>query len=172
MEIQHIHTETTDLLPGFSDTSRVWIYAADRVFSDAEVDEIVKEGNAYAAEWQAHKKLLNGGFKLFFKQFVVLVVDEAQHAASGCSIDDSVHFVKGLETKFKVKLTERMLFSFFGEEDDTIYTAHLNDMRDLLEKNKLSFLSPVFDNLVDTKADFNSRWIAPLKDTWMMRFAD
>ena len=167
----HIHDQITDLLPEFSDSSRVWIYAADRVFTPEEAEAIVASGNAYAAEWQAHKQLLKAGFKLFFNQFVVLVVDEAKHEASGCSIDNSVQFVKKLEQEFNVSLTNRMLYSFFNEED-AIVTGHLNDMHQHIVDNHLSFVSPVFDNLVETKKDLNQRWIAPLKETWLFRFAE
>lgn len=171
IEQLHIHDQITDLLPGFTDNSRVWIYAADRVFSAEEAEAIVDKGTAYAADWQAHKQLLKAGFKLFFNQFIVLVVDEQTHSASGCSIDNSVQFIKRLEQEYKVSLTNRMLYSFFNE-DDAIVTAHLNDMHQHILDNHLSFVSPVFDNLVETKKEFNQRWIAPLKETWLFRFAE
>jgi hypothetical protein len=102
-------------------------------------------------------------------RFVVLMVDESQAGASGCSIDKSVYFVQGVEQAFGVKMFDRMLFAYQNEAGE-VKTASSIEFDQLYKNGLINDETLVFDNLVKTKADFEGKWLKPLKDSWHARF--
>jgi hypothetical protein len=100
---------------------------------------------------------------------VVLVADETQAGASGCSIDASVHFVKSLEPKYSLEMFDRMQFAFINEEGD-VETIHAGKLAEAMESGKITEDTLFFDNLVNNKKDFLSRWLVPFGESWMKRF--
>jgi hypothetical protein len=98
-----------DLLP---DETRVWIYQASRALNDDELQELRTALVRFVADWTSHNHKLNAFGEIFHKRFIVLMVDESQAGASGCSIDKSVYFIKEVEKAFEINLFDRMTFTY------------------------------------------------------------
>ncbi len=69
------------------ESSRVWIYQANRSFTDDELDQIRKEINVFIADWTAHGADLKASYEIRYKRFLILALDQSLNSASGCSID-------------------------------------------------------------------------------------
>ena len=81
-------------LPG---ESRIWIYQSNRKFSEEEFSEIETDLKAFVEEWAAHGTSLEASFLLKYNRFIILAVNQDVQAATGCSIDSSVRFIKQIE---------------------------------------------------------------------------
>jgi hypothetical protein len=147
--------------------TRVWIYQANRPFSEAEVNELRPALERFTTQWVSHNQQLRAFGAVFHNQFIVLMVDESQAGASGCSIDKSVYFIKQIENAFKVNLFDRM--TFFYKDGNAIKSAHREEFADLFNEGKINDETMVFDNLVKTKKDFDEAWIKPLGKSWHKR---
>lgn len=154
-----------EILP---DSTRVWIYQASRPFTAAELNELTRYLHQFADRWVSHNKALRSFADVFHNQFVVLMVDESQAGASGCSIDSSVHFLQKLSAHFKIDLFDRLTFAY--QEDGVVKTAHKDQFVQLFEQGIISEETLVFDNLVKNKADFEQQWLKPLKESWHANF--
>ena len=77
--------------------SRVWIYQANRSFSEEELTEIKQKLDTFITNWTAHGADLNAGYDIRYKRFIILAVDQTSQSATGCSIDASVRFIQQLE---------------------------------------------------------------------------
>ena len=150
-----------------SDSSRVWIYQSNRPFTEEELQRLQPAIARFTSQWVSHNRQLKAFGDVFHKQFVVLMVDEGQADASGCSIDSSVHFIKQIEGAFEVDLFDRMTFTF--KEGDEIKTAPRDLFAKLFKEGKISGETFVFDNLVKTKKEFEESWIKPLNQSWHKR---
>jgi hypothetical protein len=146
--------------------SRVWIYQSKRELSDEEVTSIYGEGQDFIAGWAAHGAQLKAAFYLFHHRFLVLFADESSVSASGCSIDSSVHWVKSVEAKYQLDLFDRMQVAFRKELGAPVELVHLNELADFHRAGKITDDSIVFDNMVATLGDFQSKWEVPLKTSW------
>ena len=155
---------TYDSMPS---DSRVWIYQSDRPFMGDEKNKINDQLSQFVHQWISHNQALKAYGSLFHNQFVVLMVDESQAGASGCSIDSSVHFIKSLEANFQVNFFDRMNFAFL--QNDKVKTAQRAIFSDLYQKQEIDGNTLVFNNLVKNKSEFESSWIVPLKDSWHAR---
>lgn len=158
-----------DLL-GFSDDSRVWIYQADRPFDETDIDRVNADIEAFCAQWTSHNRELRATGGVMHDRFVVLVVDETRTSASGCSIDKSVAFVKYLEQQYGRHLLLRHQVAWI-DEDGVIGTVALDQLSEAVRTGRIGLETKVFDNLVATRRDYLQRWVVPLRESWMKRFA-
>tara|TARA_R110002096_G_scaffold169779_4_gene341543 strand:- start:4881 stop:5360 length:480 start_codon:yes stop_codon:yes gene_type:complete len=149
---------------GLNDHSRVWIYQVNRKLNDKEVSEIKSHGDRFISEWAAHGKDLQADFQIFYNRFIVLFADETQVKASGCSIDSSVRFIKEIEAAYGLDLFDRLNIAF--KVNNKIDYLRINDFQTALHKGHLSESTIVFNNLVETKAAFETQWEVPLKESW------
>lgn len=154
-----------DKLP---DDSRVWVYQSNRKFSDAEVAEIKELTEDFLTKWTAHGATLEAGLEIKYNRFIIIGLNQAIASASGCSIDASVHFIQSLEKKFDVDLLDKMNVTFYSGD----YIAHkpLVDFRKMAKDKSVSRDTVVFNNLVNTKAEYLENWEVPAHQSWHNRF--
>ena len=148
-------------LPG---DTRVWIYQCDRKLSDSEIEAIKEQGDNFIDNWAAHGEKLQAAFEILHSQFLIIFADEDEAKASGCSIDRSVHFIKNLEQEYSISLLNRALVAY--KVDDEIVTLPQEEFVELVAQGTLSKDTIVFNNLVTTKKDLETKWEVPLKESW------
>lgn len=147
-----------------ADYSRVWVYQSDRKLNDSEVREIKIHGNNFIEDWAAHGSDLQAAFEVFYNHFIVLFADESQVKASGCSIDSSVRFIKGIEQAYKLDLFNRLNIAF--KKGNIINMLPMSEFSAALKNGELNENTIVFNNLVETKSDFETKWEVAIKDSW------
>lgn len=153
-------------ISNFPSTSRLWIYQADRPFDSTELDFINDKLNHFIGEWNNHGNNLTAGFEIKYKHFILLVVDESQMNASGCSIDSSVRIIKEIGSELNVDFFDRLKVAKF-EEDVTI--LKMNDINAGIQDGSFTKETKVFNNLIDTLSQLDSEWIVPAEQTWLKR---
>lgn len=148
--------------------SRVWIYQANRSFSDEEIIEIIQKLDTFITNWTAHGADLNAGYDIRYKRFIILAVDQTSQSATGCSIDASVRFIQQLEQDYNVDLMDKMNVSYKQGE----FVAHktLLDFKKMVKDKAVSKNTIVFNNLVTNIEELNENWEVPAEDSWHSRF--
>src|SRR5690554_2477584 len=155
-----MYTEFKDL-PG---DARIWIYQSDRKFSDIEIEEITQKTKEFVSQWTAHGSNLNAGFEIRHDRFIIFGVDQTEVPASGCSIDASVAFIQSLEEAYEVDLLDKMNVTYYTGE----FIAHksLIDFRQMAKDKAVSLKTIVFNNLVNTKEEYETQWEVPASESW------
>jgi len=148
----------------FSEQSRVWIYQSDRELYDDEVKQLHEILNNFASEWTAHNNQLKAKAEIRYNRFLILIVDESQAGASGCSIDKSVNFIKRLEQEFGISLLDR--FNLAYREGEKVLSAPRDEFEDLLRSGKINSNTIVYNNLVQSLEQLETKWEVPFKDSW------
>jgi hypothetical protein len=148
----------------FSEHSRVWVYQSDKELTDPTAGKLLVMLNKFTAEWTAHNNQLKARAEVRYNRFIILVVDETQAGASGCSIDKSVNFLKRIEQEFGINLFDR--FNFAYREGEKVLSAPRHQFEELLKEGKITSSTIVFNNLVPTLADLETKWEVPFKDSW------
>lgn len=150
------------------DSSRVWIYQANRSFTTEEIEEIQSRLDQFVTQWTVHGADLQAGYLIKYKRFIILALDQQVNAASGCSIDASVHFIQQLEKDFNVDLLDKMNVSY--KQGEFIAYKTLTDFRKMAKEKAVSPKTIVFNNLVNNKAEFLSNWEVTASESWHNRF--
>jgi hypothetical protein len=150
------------------DESRIWIYQANRSFSEEEIEQLHSKIKAFIEAWTAHGKDLQAGFKIVYKRFIVIALNQNLNIATGCSIDASVRFIQELEQTYNVDLMDKMNVSF--KQGEFIAYKPLKDFKTMAKNKSVSKNTIVFNNLVTNIAEFKENWEVPAKDSWHSRF--
>ena len=153
--------------------ARVWIYQANRALTHQEVEQTLVWSRQFVEQWAAHGQDLYASVNVLRNHFVVIALDEQHHAASGCSIDSSVGFVRALEESFgkngpAVNFFDRTLVAI--DHDRAVKLLPLADIKSQIADGHLPPATLTFNNLIKTKAELESNWLIPIRDSWLARY--
>lgn len=151
-----------------ADTSKVWVYTADRKLTDAEQHFISAALRDFANQWAAHGQPLAASFEIRNDQFIVLAVDEDVHDASGCSIDASVRVVKEIQSRVDVDFFNRTLIPFYISES-VVLTAR-KDLKENLQAGIWNHATPTFNVLAPSLGDIRSSWLVAADASWLKMY--
>jgi len=150
------------------ETSRVWIYQANRSFTDNEIEDIKTKLNVFIENWTAHGSDLQSGYEIRYKRFIIIALNQNLNNATGCSIDASVHFIQQLEKDYGVDLMDKMNVSY--KQGKFIAYKTLVDFKKMAKQRAVSKNTIVFNNLVANKAEYIENWEVPASESWHKRF--
>lgn len=148
--------------------ARVWIYQANRSFSEQELEELQSKLNEFIKNWTAHGSDLQAGYQLKYKRFIILGLNQDLNAATGCSIDASVRFIQQLEQEYNVDLMDKMNVSY--KQGEYIAYKSLVDFKKMAKDKAVSKNTIVFNNLVANVGEFKENWEVPASESWHSRF--
>lgn len=149
----------------FHPDSRVWVYQCSRLFSlneALEIEELLKE---FTVQWKSHGTPVKGEAHLFFGQFIVLIADETATGVSGCSTDSSVRLIKDIEQKFGVNMFDRTTLAFVVRDKAELFP--LSQLQYAFDNGFIDNDTLYFNNMVQTKDELESKWVIPVKDSWL-----
>jgi len=149
------------------ETARIWIYQSSTPILAEKFNKISSQLQQFTQDWTAHSQALRAFGTIKHERFILLMVDESQAGASGCSIDKSVRFIQFLEEQHGLSLMDRMTFTF--EKNGKIQAANREEFAQMYQKGELTDETIVFDNLVKTKGDFEVNWRKKLGESWHKR---
>ncbi len=159
------------MLIGFEqlpNAAKIWIYQSKRPFSNAEKVWLNDILTSFVGEWTAHDQSLEAGFQIVLDHFIVLGVNQNHHAASGCSIDKSVHVMQTIGKKLDVDLFDRFNIAYFDAQKQ-IKTADKHTFQSLIDDKSVDLQTIVVNNLILTKGDLSEQWIVAAEKSWHKR---
>lgn len=144
--------------------SRVWIYQSNRVLKPQELAQLNTTLNTFTKEWTAHNQQLKAYHEIKYNRFMVLIVDETQAGASGCSIDKSVRLMKEIESEFDLNLFDR--FNMAWKEGEEIQSGNREEFEQKIKEGKINSETIVFNNLMPDYANYLENWETPFSNSW------
>jgi hypothetical protein len=148
----------------FSPQSKVWVYQSNREFTTSEVAEIQEKLNAFTAQWQAHGHQLKAKAEIIHNFFIVITVDETASNVTGCSIDASVRVLKEIEAQYNLDLFNRFNMAYMV--DNKVFSLNKEDFETLVSIMKITPDTIVFNNMVQTLEEFETKWQVPFAQSW------
>lgn len=148
----------------FPDNAKVWVYQSDKHFDEDELNYLQVKLDDFTSEWESHGSLLKGTFGIFYNLFVVFFVDEQGDSMCGRAQDASVRLMKQLGEELELSFLDRMVQSY--KKGDEVQIVKMNDFTGLLANNEIDENTIVYNNMVTTKGDFETKWEVPMKNSW------
>lgn len=149
------------------DNSRIWIYISERALTDKEISWLGSATESFLEKWTAHGNALQSSYTVLYKHILVIGLNEGVADASGCSIDASVHFVKGLGAELRTDFFNRNLIPFYNNGEVEI--GSLEKLKERLTEGEISGESTIFNTLIAQKADLGNSIIS-LRNSWLSRY--
>lgn len=148
----------------FSPQSRVWVYQSNRKFTAKEENEILATLAAFTNQWKAHGNELLAKAEIRYGFFIIIIVDESKAGVTGCSIDSSVRLIKEIEQQFNVDLFNR--FNMAYKVNGEVVVNSKEDFETLLDIKQITPETIVFNNMVQTLQELETKWELAFKDSW------
>jgi hypothetical protein len=140
----------------FADNSKIWVYFANRAFSDSEFQDIQKQLENFSSQWKSHGAAMKNAMMLIENQIAIISVDESLHAVSGCGIDSSVKVLKDIEQKYNISFFERNWVFF--RENEVLNKMQLSEFKTYCKINlDIEVVNPYFNSLKDVRTHFYSK---------------
>lgn len=150
-----------------SENSRIWIYQANRAFSNEETTQIEAILNEFTSGWHAHEHKLAAKAEVRYNRFIILMVDESVAGASGCSIDKSAQVIHQIEQQYQASLFDR--FNMAYKKGDEVLSCSREEFEALLQSRQITPETIVFNNTVPTRKELDTLWEVPFKESWHAR---
>ncbi len=151
-----------------SPDARVWIYQSGRKLNEMEKKLVLGKLEEFLDQWTAHGDQLQASASLYYDAFLVIAVEEKEVEASGCSIDKSVDFIRHLEKELNTTFLDRKKIAFLT--NDEIHFETLELVKSQIKAGKIGKDNIIFNNLVRTRAQMESGWKIPLKESWLKKY--
>lgn len=150
----------------FADNSRVWVYQSTRPFSEAQIKEVNEQLYQFYAQWTAHGAPVKGWAEVLLGRFIIIMADETDVPVTGCSTDASVRLIKSIERQYDTTLFDRLSITFLVNGKPEVLPLH--QVQVAIDKGFINEETLMFNNLVSNKAELESRWLQPLKESWLI----
>jgi hypothetical protein len=147
------------------DTSRIWIYQADRILNESEILLINNKLSEFVSEWNSHGTNLPASFSIKHNIFIIIAVNENDSSASGCSIDKSVNTIKSISDTLKVDFFNRNYI--FILKNNTLEKSKLIDFKNDLKSGLISSETMFFDNTITTLYELKHNWLKKANESWL-----
>ncbi|GGH05763.1 ABC transporter ATPase [Sphingobacterium alkalisoli] len=144
---------------------RIWIYQADRIFSQQESVQILERVGQFVSSWTAHGSALAGKGYVKYDLFLIFEVDEEQAGVTGCSIDKSVHFIKSLEQAFDIGFFDRLKIAY-RDAEHRIQLVDRSEFKELIRSGIVHSETIVFNNILTEASEIESKWEIPFQESW------
>lgn len=150
-----------DRLP---DSSRLWIFAADRRLSDEEASALTQEMQSFVHTWMAHGTPVTGSCEMKYNQFLFIAADESS-LPSGCSTDEMTRRVRMLGETYGTEFLGMPRVQYLT--NGLVTAVARNNFSELAKNGTVDRRTIVFDNTLTTLGDLRSgKWEIPANESW------
>lgn len=154
------------------DSSRVWIFGADRALTSGEAEQLLQDVAAFLEQWKAHGAGVNAACELRYNQFLFVAADDSTAAdPSGCSIDNMTRTVQRIAEKSGASFlnTPKVHMKLDGE----VKTVERPAFKELAKRGEVNEETTVFDNSLISLGDVRQgKWELAAKDSWHKRLLE
>lgn len=153
-----------------SDESRAWTYALPEGLAPDQLNWVKEQLALFIASWKAHGASLEAGFEIIENRFIILYVNESGQIATGCSIDESISFIKGLSSALKVDMMDRSRLFFRKKGSNEIVEMNFFEAQKAGKNGQLSDYSTAFDFSSDRWGTLKQKFELPLEESFASRW--
>lgn len=151
-----------------SPNSRIWIYQSNKEFTPDQLKSFEELKNVFLQQWESHGSPVKGKIEVLHNRFIVILIDEADERSCGRSVDASIRFMKELEQEFDITLLDRMLVAY--KKGEQIFSCTIPEFEALAKKGEVNKNTIVFNNTIQTVAEFEKNWEIPVEKSWQRQF--
>lgn len=147
--------------------ARIWVYQASRSLKSIEIDQIAQTLTQSCQAWEAHGAPLQASFEIQYNQVIIIAVNEAMNAASGCSIDASTRWFKSLGESLNIDFFSRDVAVVRGEQVELLA---LGQLKLAIEAGRLTSNDQIITPLLQSVEQYRNNWLSVAADSYLKRY--
>ena len=143
-----------------SEEAKVFLYPSSRKFYPNELEEI----EVKVKEFISKLTDVSIAFKIEYKRFLLFFISE-NLSLSTSLIDELALFIMQLEKEYKVILLDKVNVCF--KQGEYVQYQEMKRFRALIKSKSVSKKTVVFNNLIQTKHEFENEWEVLITESWL-----
>lgn len=145
------------------DISKIFIYPSNRKFYTNEFPVILKKTETFLNNFEG----IDSFFEIKYQRFIIIIISD-ETPLSLDQNDELVTFILSLEQEFKVSLLDKVNVCF--KQGEFVQLKEIPKFKKLIKSKSVSKKTIVFDNLINTKLDYENYWEMPAGSSWISHF--
>lgn len=146
-------------------SARVWVFAGDRAVAVPAAERLLREVDAFLAQWKAHGAPLTCGRDWREDRFLTIAVDQSEAGASGCSIDGLFRTLAALEPAIGASMIGTALVHYRDRAGE-IQSVSREEFGERAAHAEITTETPVYDPSVTTLDDWRERFESTVGESW------
>lgn len=147
--------------------ARIWVYQASRSLLAPELDQIKQILTQSCQNWEAHGAPLQASFEIKYNQVIIIAVNEALNAASGCSIDASTRWFKSLGETLQVDFFSRDVAVVREEQVELLA---LGQLKSAVDAGLLTPEDQIITPLLQSVEQYRNQWLSTADQSYLKRY--
>lgn len=147
------------------ESSRIWIFTANRKFTDYESTMLAAELDIFVSSWKAHGNALSAGFDICYGCQIIIGVDENAEVPSGCSIDKAFRLLQNFGTNHDLDFFQRTAIVKVEGEVSKLFSR--DAALGAVDSGELKPGDKVVNTLIQQLSEWKSRALIPFEDSWL-----
>ena len=148
------------------DSSRVWVFGADKSIPEDGVTQLLDEVDHYLADWKAHGAPLTVAREWRDGRFLVVGVDQGTEGATGCSIDGLFRLLQDVEKKVGANLVGGGRV-FYRDDHAAVQAVPRAAVEGLVNSGAITKDTVVFDTALTDLGTWRACFERRAKDSWV-----
>lgn len=154
-----------ELFPNIALSARLFVYTADETLSPNELSSFSNDLSNFISAWKAHGTHLNSSFMFIANRVLLIVVDEEDQTATGCSIDSLNRFLQN--TKHDWFTRNWVLHNSNSNDLNSQWMdTDLQEFHSKCKSGEISLEEYVLNTTVLTLADARQNLIQKVSESW------
>ena len=145
------------------ETSKIYIYPAGRKLYPKEVPIVTEKVGIFLDNILA-KDLF---FEIKYDRFLIIIVSDRTPLSSDQN-EDLVSLILELEKELNIGLMDKVNVCF--KQGEFVQLKEIPDFKKLIKNKGVSKKTIVFDNLINTKSEYECCWEVPANISWISHF--
>lgn len=148
----------------FPDNAKLWFYWLPRPLSMDEWNNFHQSKVDFLSQWNTHGKSNAADIWVIEDRCILIVAGNEFEGVSGCSIDKSVAWIKGLSAQWELDLLDRNWVMFFSDNQEWTMTK-LSQFWAMRKANIVQDETLLIDSTVTEFRDIE-KLIKPFAQSW------
>ena len=145
------------------ETSKIYIYPASRKLYPKEVPVVVEKVNLFLDKLSKTDLF----FEIKYDRFLLLFVSDLT-PLSPEENEGLVSLILSMEKLFDIGLLDKVNVCF--KQGEYVQLKEISDFKKLIKNKGVSKKTIVFDNLLNTKLEYDCCWEVPANESWISHF--
>ena len=145
------------------ETSKVYIYPASRKLYPKEVPVVVEKVNRFLDNFPK----IDLFFEIKYDRFLLLFVSDLT-PLSPEENESLISLILSMEKVFDIGLMDKVNVCF--KQGEYVQLKEISDFKKLIKNKGVSKKTIVFDNLINTKMEYDCCWEVRANESWISHF--
>jgi hypothetical protein len=143
-----------------SEEAKVYLYPSSRKFYPNELEELENKIKDFVSNWTDY----SSSYRIEYNRFLLFFLEENAVITTSL-LDKLANFIFQLEKDYSITLLDKVNVCF--KQGEYVQYQDMKRFRGMIKNKSVSKKTIVFNNLIQTKHEFENEWEVLITSSWL-----